>query len=48
MGVTATDGKWRYTEWRNSITQDVLAAELYAHKNSLLAIVMFVLDAIGN
>ena len=38
MGVTATDGKWRYTEWRNSITQDVLAAELYAHKNSLLAI----------
>ena len=37
MGCTATDGEWRYTEWRNSSTQEVLAAELYHHKNSLLA-----------
>ena len=37
MGVTATDGKWRYTEWRNAITNEILQAELYAHKNSLLS-----------
>ncbi|WP_299057414.1 sulfatase [uncultured Polaribacter sp.] len=39
MGVTATDGKWRYTEWRNSITHEILGAELYEHKNSLLSFV---------
>jgi len=39
MGVTATDGKWRYTEWRNSITHEILEAELYEHKNSLLSFV---------
>ncbi|TBN02960.1 DUF229 domain-containing protein [Hyunsoonleella flava] len=37
MGVTATDGKWRYTEWRNSTTNEILQAELYEHKNSLLS-----------
>ena len=37
MGVTATDGKWRYTEWRNAITHQILQAELYEHKNSLLS-----------
>ncbi len=37
MGVTATDGEWRYTEWRNAVTQQVLDAELYHHKKSLLA-----------
>ena len=39
MGVTATDGKWRYTEWRNSVTNEILQAELYEHKNSLLSFV---------
>jgi len=39
MGVTATDGKWRYTEWRNAITHEILGAELYKHKKSLLSFV---------
>ncbi|WP_298495831.1 sulfatase [uncultured Algibacter sp.] len=39
MGCTATDGEWRYTEWRNSQTNEVLQAELYEHKNSLLSYV---------
>lgn len=33
MGCTTTDGEWRYTEWRNSDTQEVEATELYHHKN---------------
>ncbi|WP_345163328.1 sulfatase [Algibacter aquimarinus] len=37
MGVTTTDGNWRYTEWRNSNTHEILGAELYEHKNSLLS-----------
>ena len=37
MGVTTTDGEWRYTEWRNSTTHEVLGSELYEHKNSLLS-----------
>jgi iduronate 2-sulfatase len=39
MGCTATDGQWRYTEWRNSETHEILGAELYEHKNSLLSFV---------
>nr|WP_298991170.1 sulfatase [uncultured Polaribacter sp.] len=39
MGVTATDGKWRYTEWRDSKSHKILQAELYEHKNSLLSFV---------
>ena len=39
MGVTATDGKWRYTEWRDANTHEILQAELYEHKNSLLSFV---------
>ncbi len=39
MGITATDGKWRYTEWRNSVTHEILKVELYEHKNSLLSFV---------
>jgi arylsulfatase A-like enzyme len=39
MGITVTDGKWRYTEWRNSTTHEILEAELYEHKNSLLSFV---------
>jgi len=37
MGVTTTDGEWRYTEWRNSTTHQILGAELYEHKKSLLS-----------
>ncbi|TNJ44968.1 sulfatase [Tamlana fucoidanivorans] len=37
MGCTVTDGQWRYTEWRNSKTHEILSAELYEHKNSLLS-----------
>lgn len=39
MGVTTTDGNWRYTEWRNSITNAILETELYQHKSSLLSFV---------
>ncbi len=39
MGVTTTDGEWRYTEWRNSVTNEILQAELYKHKYSLLSYV---------
>jgi iduronate 2-sulfatase len=44
MGCTATDGVWRYTEWRDSVTNEILQAELYEHKNSLLSFV----NLIGN
>ena len=37
MGCTVTDGKWRYTEWRKSDTQEVLFKELYNHEESLVA-----------
>ncbi len=37
MGCTATDGNWRYTEWRDSKTHEVLGAELYEHKDNLLS-----------
>ena len=37
MGCTVTDGKWRYTEWRNSETQEVLSTELYNHETTLVA-----------
>jgi arylsulfatase A-like enzyme len=37
MGVTATDGEWRYTEWRDAKTHEVIQAELYEHNNSLLS-----------
>ncbi|AJR04474.1 sulfatase [Siansivirga zeaxanthinifaciens] len=39
MGCTATDGQWRYTEWRDAKTQEILGSELYEHKNSLLSFV---------
>ena len=39
MGCTATDGEWRYTEWRDAKTHEVIQAELYEHKNSLLSFV---------
>lgn len=39
MGVTATDGQWRYTEWRDSKTHEILGAELYEHKDNLLSFV---------
>ena len=34
MGYTTTNGEWRYTEWRNTSTQEVVGTELYHHKNS--------------
>lgn len=37
MGCTCTDGEWRYTEWRNSDTQERLGSELYCHVNSPVA-----------
>lgn len=37
MGCTATDGEWRYTEWRDSQTHEILQAELYEHKHNLLS-----------
>ncbi|MBR9908798.1 MAG: sulfatase [Gammaproteobacteria bacterium] len=37
MGVTVTDGEWRYTEWRNADTQQVLFKELYDHRKSEVA-----------
>lgn len=39
MGCTATDGQWRYTEWRDSKTNEIVQAELYEHKNSVLSFV---------
>ena len=39
MGVTATDGEWRYTEWRDSKTHAIVGAELFEHKNDLLSFV---------
>jgi len=45
MGVTATDGNWRYTEWRDSKTQEVLSSELYKHKNNVLSFVNLSGDA---
>ncbi|MCF2946954.1 sulfatase [Paraglaciecola aquimarina] len=38
MGVTVTDGVWRYTEWRKSETQELLGKELYLHKNGDIAV----------
>lgn len=37
MGCTTTDGQWRYTEWRDSKTHEILGAELYEHKDNLLS-----------
>ena len=37
MGVTLTDGKWRYTEWRDAKTQAIKFTELYDHSSSEVA-----------
>ena len=37
MGCSVTNGKYRYTEWRNSKTQEVLDVELYEHKDHILS-----------
>ncbi|WP_440877035.1 sulfatase [Thalassotalea sp. PLHSN55] len=37
MGVTVTDGTWRYTEWRNGETQALFFKELYLHDTSPVA-----------
>ncbi|MDO6693304.1 sulfatase [Aliiglaciecola sp. 3_MG-2023] len=38
MGVSVTDGIWRYTEWRNADSQAIEFTELYFHKDSLVAV----------
>lgn len=37
MGVTVTDGAWRYTQWRDAATQEVKYTELYDHRDSDVA-----------
>lgn len=37
LGCTSTDGEWRYTEWRNFQTQQVVGKELYNHKENATA-----------
>lgn len=37
MGVSVTDGEWRYIEWRNAETQNIEFKELYSHKLSDVA-----------
>lgn len=37
MGVTVTDGAWRYTQWRDAATQEVNFTELYDHRVSDVA-----------
>lgn len=37
MGITCTDSEWRYVQWRDNNTHEVLGAELYNHQNSLVA-----------
>ncbi|WP_282122025.1 sulfatase [Algibacter mikhailovii] len=37
MGVTVTDGVWRYTEWRNATTQAINSRELYYHSTGPVA-----------
>ena len=37
MGVTVTDGLWRYIEWRDAKTQEIKNTELYNHTTSNVA-----------
>lgn len=37
MGVTVTDGKWRYTQWRDAQTQEIKYTEMYDHTISDIA-----------
>ena len=37
MGVTVTDGQWRYTQWRDAATQEIKFTELYNHTVSEIA-----------
>lgn len=37
MGVTVTNGQWRYTEWRDAKTQQIKFKELYDHRDSEVA-----------
>ncbi|WP_016957751.1 sulfatase [Catenovulum agarivorans] len=37
MGVTVTDGEWRYTEWRDAATQQIKFTELFDHVSSDVA-----------
>ncbi|WP_269520507.1 sulfatase-like hydrolase/transferase [Alteromonas sp. BMJM2] len=37
MGVTVTNGQWRYTQWREAATQEIKFTELYDHTVSEIA-----------
>lgn len=37
MGVSVTDGEWRYTEWRDAKTQQIKFVELFDHRSSDVA-----------
>ncbi len=37
IGVSVTDGRWRYTEWRIDETQEIKGRELYDHSYSMVA-----------
>ncbi len=37
MGVSVTDGIWRYTEWRDANSQELKFKELFYHKDSDIA-----------
>ncbi|WP_282135211.1 sulfatase [Seonamhaeicola maritimus] len=37
MGCTVTNGKFRYTEWRNPETKEVISTELFNHETHLIA-----------
>ena len=37
MGCTVTNGKFRYTEWRNPTPMEVLSPELFNHETHLIA-----------
>lgn len=37
MGITVTDGQWRYTQWRDAKTQALKFTELYDHSASEVA-----------
>ncbi|MDU0352522.1 sulfatase [Paraglaciecola aquimarina] len=37
MGVTVTDGAWRYTQWRDAATQQIKYSELYDHTRNDVA-----------
>lgn len=37
MGISCTNGEWRYVQWRNNESKEVVGVELYNHQSSLVA-----------